>query len=181
MRKLLAILACSTCVIGLHPSQSSAQFQVGGHLGIDFESSDIFIGPHVLFDLPVELPDDDFLKLNPEFSYYLSDSGVEGVSSSFWLVSATALYPLEFEFASTYFGAGVVLAHSSFDVDVGFTGKSVALQQVSESSTDVGLNLKGGGEFGEAGARPFGEAGFVISESSWFYVQGGIRFGFGSD
>lgn len=158
-----------------NPSQTSAQFQVGGHAGVDFERSDIYIGPHVIFDLPVQVSRDDYLRLSPEFSYYLADSDVEGVSSSFWLLGATALYPLGFEFATTYFGAGLLIAHASSSVDVGTT------PGVSESATDIGLNLKAGAEFGQEGAKPFGEAGFVISDASWFFLQGGVRFGFGSD
>lgn len=176
MHKFIITCACATFVLALSPSLTSAQFQVGGHLGLDFERSDIYVGPHVVFDLPVEISGDDYLKLSPEFSYYLADSDVEGVSSSFWLLGATALYPLGFEFATTYFGAGLLIARASSSVEVGTTP-----DVVSESATDVGLILKAGAEFGREGAKPFGEGGFVLSDGSWVFLQGGVRFGFGSD
>ena len=170
-----AIFACI-----LFPTSAAAQFQIGGHVGFDFSASDLYIGPHAVFNLPVPVGSDDYLKLNPEFSYHLSDSNVPGVSYSFWLLGATALYPLGFEFASSYFGVGVILARASTSIDVDPLFEDL-LDEVGDSSTRLGLNLKVGAEFGESNVRPFGDVGYVITSEDWLYVQGGVRLGFGSE
>jgi hypothetical protein len=155
---------------------SYAQLKIGGHIGIDLDASELYLGPHVIFDLPVEVGSDDYLMLNPEVSFYLGDSDVPGVSSSRWLFAATALYPLGFETVSAYFGAGLVFSRSTYSVD-----SEVDLEDVSQtdSSNDFGLNLKAGAEFGLGNATPFAEAGLVISDGNWVYLQGGARFQFG--
>ncbi len=158
------------------PTFGQSHTQVGGQLGYDFDSSELFFGPNAVFETPIKLGDENLL-LNPEFSYYLVDD-VPGVSTSFWQLNVTALYPLKVEVADMYVGAGLGISHWSASYDSNyFLGKgSIVVPDYSDSSTDIGLNGKVGSTFGKGNVKPFAEFGFVISDSSWLYGQVGARY-----
>lgn len=149
------------------PAMTQAQNQIGGHLGYDFDSDEIFIGPNAVFETPFTLGDQQLL-VNPEFSYYFVDE-VPGEDSSFWLLNVCALYPLMVDFADAYLGAGLSISHFSYSFDR-------ARFDNSGSDTDVGLDGKVGASFGQGNVKPFGEFGFIISDNSWVYAQVGARY-----
>lgn len=180
LRSVLALLF--VCILTAYlPSSANAQTKVGGHLGYDMDSNEFFLGPNAVFETPIELGDKKLL-INPEFSYYLVDdnSGFSNYSSSFWLLAVSALYPLNVEFGDAYVGAGLVMTHwsVSYDVDLGgiFSKNANTAAKFSESNNDFGLNGKFGVAFGKGSITPVAEAGFIISDSSWLYVQGGARY-----
>lgn len=179
MKKLVHILAglALVAVLANHDVMAQENLKVGGQLGYDLDSEELYLGPHAVFDLPLQIGDVT-LQGNPEFSYYLVDNP-EGVSSSFWLLTLNALYPLNLEFADTYVGAGLAITHWSVsydEIDFFSKGSGVILTDFEESSTDIGLHAKFGAGFGSGSFQPGAEVGFIASDSSWLYLQGFVRF-----
>lgn len=145
---------------------------VGGQFGLDFDSEEFFFGPNAILELPVQIGEKNVL-LNPEFSYWLVDDG-PGVSSSFWMLSVSGLYPLGLEFADTYAGAGLAITHWSFSFDTSdlFSKRQgIIIGDLEQSSTDIGILGKVGAAFGTGNIKPGAEVGFVASDSSWLYAQ----------
>ena len=127
---LLALLLTATI-----PFASQAQGVIlGAHGGYDPDASEVLLGASVGLSLP-GVP----LVLTPGFDFYPSITG-----GSFYIVDFDANYAIPAgPGISPYVGAGVFLAHTSFDLE--------ALG--SFSGNDVGFNLNGGAAFsGKCGA-----------------------------
>jgi len=137
---------------------ANAQIRAGAHAGFDFDSSDLFVG--INGTLPVMEVGDKTLLLNPEGSYWVTSDGF-----NLFIISLNVLFPLTEGSLSAYAGGGISISFFSFDAgDFGEFGDLFGLNNISTSSTDFGLNIKGGAEMGEGKMRPFGEAGYIFNE-----------------
>jgi hypothetical protein len=182
MKNSAARLAGLVVILLVLCSPTSAQTlsQVGGHIGLDLDSNEFFFGPNVVLDSPIEVGG-QVIQINPEFSYWLEDADFEGASNSFWMITVNGLYPLAVEFADAYAGVGLAISHWSLSYDSGInnfdflTKRQNVATEISESSTDLGINFKVGASFGEGKFKPNAEFGYVASDSSWPYLQIGVR------
>ena len=154
-------------------SASNAQMKLGGHAGFDFDASDLFVGANVV--IPAFAMGDVTLLGNADFSYWVTSDNY-----NLFIIDANVLYPFAAGPVSAYAGGGVAISFFSYDGpsfdDFNFDDLFSKTSAVAASSTDFGLNLKGGGEFGEGKMRPFGELGYYIKDGGFLYIQGGLRF-----
>ncbi len=150
---------------------ANAQIRAGAHAGFDFDSSDLFVG--INGTLPVTEVGDKTLLLNPEGSYWVTSDGF-----NLFIISLNVLYPLTEGSLSAYAGGGISISFFSFDTG-GF--EDIFGVDINSSSTDFGLNIKGGAEMGEGKMRPFGEAGYIFNEGGFLFAQGGVRIQVGGD
>jgi len=150
--------------------------KVGGLVGFDLDSSELYFGPTAVFDLPINIGDATIVG-NPEFSYYLTDDS-PNTSTSFWMLTLNGMYPLNLDFAETSVGVGLAITHWSVSFDgVDFFSKgSGVISDYSDSSTDIGLHAFFEAAAKSDGMQPGAKIGFVASDSSWLYVQGFLRF-----
>ncbi len=146
-------------------SVANAQIAAGAHAGFDFDSSDLFIG--VNGTMPVMEVGEKILRVNPEASYWVTSEGF-----NLFILSVNVLYPLTTGSIGAYAGGGIAISFFSFDAPELF---DELFGDFSTSSTDFGLNLKGGAEFGEGNMRPFAEGGYFLKDGGFLYAQGGIR------
>ena len=147
---------------------ANAQTKVGAHVGFDTDDSNLMLGVNAVFTGSVKLGE-SAIRYNPEASYFLIDN------ATFFVFSLNFLYPFAIEALDVYAGAGILLSFFSYDVpDFGSLSKTTAVQ--NETDTTLGLNVKGGAEFGKGKMRPFGEVGFFIKDGGFLYLQGGLRF-----
>ena len=163
-RRLLAAFA----LITVTATTAFGQIQFGGHLGLAFSDSDLYVGGNAVFNSPWEL-NDQTVRLNPEVSFYfLEDSPV--FDQSLMVIALNGLYPLGLEFANTYVGAGVLISFYNADFDTDLIGSDF-------DDTDVGLNAKFGIDFGneDSSIIPFAEGGVQIVDGGGLWVQGGAR------
>jgi hypothetical protein len=171
-KRLLTIFALTVGLLAFSEA-ANAQFSalaVGPHAGFDFDGSDLFIGGNVIVPTNIELAGAS-LAVNGDASYWITGDGY-----SLFVIDGNMLYPisLDSESLSPYVGAGLVISFFSADVDCGSFCDLIDVD--GASSTDFGVNLKGGAEFGTNSMKPFGEVGFYLKDGSTFYVQGGVRF-----
>ncbi len=175
MNKQLQILSVFLVTIFALTSAANAQIRAGAHVGFDTDSSDLFAGINAT--IPVTEVGDKILLLNPEGSYWVTGDGF-----SLFIISVNVLYPLTTGSLSAYAGGGIAISFFSFDTgDFGEFGDLFGLNDISTSSTDFGLNIKGGAELGEGGMRPFGEVGYFLKDGGFLYLQGGIRIQVGGE
>jgi hypothetical protein len=171
MNTRFQITSAIAVIIFALPSIANAQIAVGAHGGVDFDDTDFFVGANATVPLGFEVAEKN-LVLNPELSYWVTGDGY-----SLFIISANVLYPFTEGSISAYGGAGISVSFFSFDFGDEFD--DLFGIDTSSSSTDIGLNAKGGAEFGEGKMRPFAEAGFFIKDGGFLYAQGGVRFQLG--
>ncbi len=147
------------------PRQAEAQVMVGPHVGYNQEFEELFVGANVLFQLPSMGA--GRVTFNPGFEFY---PGIDG--ADLWTLNFDALYALNAPSVAPYVGAGLNVSRISVDVDTPFGN-------ISGSSTELGLNLKGGARFGGGRVQPFAEGIFVVADQTQFMVRGGFMFGLG--
>ena len=139
-------------------SVANAQIAVGAHGGIAFSDADLFVGANATIPLGFQVGEQNLIA-NPEASYWITGEGY-----SLFIISANVLYPFSAGSINAYGGGGILISFVSVN---------------THSSTDFGLNAKGGAEFGEGKLKPFAEAGFFIKDGGFLYGQGGVRIQLG--
>jgi hypothetical protein len=162
---LLYVFAC----LSMLATTAHAQTKIGAHVGFDANDSNVALGVNAVFTGSVKLGE-SAIRYNPEASYFFVDN------VTFMVFSINFLYPFAVEAVDLYAGAGILLSLWSFDgpdLD-SFLQKTAAIQ--SQTDTSFGLNVKGGGEFGNGKMRPFGEVGYYVKDGGFLYLQGGLRF-----
>ncbi|MEM6338187.1 MAG: hypothetical protein AAF752_16555 [Bacteroidota bacterium] len=170
-RKLFTICAALLLMLGLS-STATAQVAVGAHAGFNVDAEEIYVGANAMFDLPIDLGGSVIVG-NPSVDFYpfFGDevAGVD-IDASLLVINLDALYRLTLDFGEPYVGAGLNVARASVEV-AGF----------SDSSTDIGINIKAGSLFGEAGSgfRPFGEVGIALGGAESLFIRGGAVFSLG--
>ena len=122
-------------LVAAPPVQAQSPWEVGPHLGVNLENDEILLGAVGRLNLS-SLP----ITLNPGFEFY---PGLDG--GSLFALNFDVQYQLEAETVEPYVGGGISWARFSPD---GGT-----------SSSDAGLNLKGGVSFNPASrTHPYVEA-----------------------
>lgn len=170
-----------TALLFVCAGSARAQFNLGAHAGYDVDFEELFIGANAMVPIGLEIAE-QLIRLNLDGSYYLAGEGLTVLA-----FDGNLIYPFQVEGSSIkpYAGAGLVIFYTSVDTpDIGdfdfddFFSKSAAVANVT--STDIGLSLKGGSEFGSGGAiTPFAEAFLYLKDGSTFGVMGGVRFALG--
>ncbi|MFC2085719.1 hypothetical protein ACFLRO_00750 [Bacteroidota bacterium] len=171
---LLRYQLSSTILIALFAltNAANAQIGVGPLVGIAFDGSDLFVGGNATIPMGFQVAEQNLI-LNPGASYYLIDN------VTLFIIDVNLLYPFAAGSFNAYAGAGLLVSFWSADYgDVSGFLDDLGID-TSSSSTDFGLNVKGGAEFGEGSIRPFGEVGFQIKDGGSLYAQGGARFQLG--
>ena len=124
---------------------------IGPRLGADVlgDVEEVFFGLDVRLGIP-SLP----VAVNPTFDYYLTDSGFD-----FYQLSVNALLNINapgMPTISPYVGAGLGIARTSVDVDLGSFGS------ISGDDTDIGINLIGGGSIDAGSFHPFAQVQITL-------------------
>ena len=90
-----------------------------------------------------------------------------GVDNSFWELNANAHYIFVSKANATVYALG----------GLNFANQEVSVGGVSVSSSEVGLNLGGGAEFGLGFATLYTEAKYALSDFDQLDISAGLRFG----
>ena len=144
--KTLRTAFCALFLAGLlaaPPVQAQSPWEVGPHLGVNLDNDEILLGAVGRLHL-ASLP----ITLNPGFEFY---PGLDG--GSLFALNFDVQYQLEAETVEPYVGGGISWARLSPDVGT--------------SSSDVGLNIKGGVSFNPASrTHPYAEAVLNFADGS---------------
>ncbi len=158
--KMLRITSCALLLFGLvvaRPAQAQTPWELGPLVGVNLENDELLVG--AVARIPLTSLS---ITLNPGLEFY---PGIE--NESLFVLNFDLQYQLDAETVKPYVGGGLSWARSSPD------GGS--------SSSDVGLNLKGGLVFNPASrTRPYGEAvvNFGGGRESLIF-RGGLLFTIG--
>jgi hypothetical protein len=149
------------------PTTTQAQVAIGPYAGYNLDAEEFYFGTNVRFTIPAAIGN-SFLVANPGFDYYpFIGSDVEGldVSASYYAFNFDVFYPFvtSSESLTPYVGAGLLISRASVEV-----------LGMSQSDTDVGLNLKGGAMFGSGRVQPFGEGVLAIAGNTGLMLKGGV-------
>lgn len=156
MKKLLAVAGVLVVALPLLAPRAEAQFAFIPYLGYDIDVEELFLGVAVQFDLPVGAP--IALAVRPGAEYFFVGSGVTLMQFNGDVVAT--LMPAAP--VGVFAGAGLAIRHVSID-------------GVDASSTDLGLNLFGGAEFGTGFLVPFVQARLTVADGSAVAFMGGAR------
>jgi hypothetical protein len=144
---LLAFAAASYAAAQARP-------HLGGHIGINTDFEDFYLGAHGTFPLS------RIVELYPSFDLYFPDNGtLLGINGDFKF-----LIPTDRGFGF-YAGPGLGILYSSFD---------------DEDDTSVGLNLFGGIESRRGKVHPFLEVRTLVHDDTSFQLAFGLNITLGS-
>lgn len=131
------------------------------------DDADFGIGARVV----AGVPDYAGFEVAGSFDYFFPDGDVD-----YWEINGNVLYNFAIEGVDSfrpYAGAGLNVAR--FDANVEDTG--IPGFEFDGSSTELGLNLVGGGKFAtDAAVTPFVEARLEIEGGEQFVLTGGLLF-----
>jgi len=149
------------------PSRAHAQWTVGPHGGYNVDASEVNLGATAQFTLPAKIGTVQ-LVANPGFEFY----PFIGAGASLLVFNFDLAYPVPAKAnVEPFVGAGLSLTRAGASVTIPGVGT------ISSSSTDLGLNLKGGVLFGKGKPmRPFAEGTLLISGASTLVLRGGVQF-----
>lgn len=175
MKTRLACVAAIAMLLGVSPAAGQA------HLGAELAyANDLDLGVGLRIDVPVEAVHERF-HVTGSFLYFFpgeSSDEIPGVSADieYWEVNANGRFRIANDDANLtpYIGAGLNIGRLTGSVDISGVGGT------SESSTELGLNLLGGLEFGRGPSRPFVEGRFEVGGGEQFIIAGGITIPIGS-
>jgi hypothetical protein len=156
----------AAAVVGT-PSETKAQWAMGPHAGYNIDASEVNLGVTAHISIPGVKIGAVQLVANPGFELYpFMGSGASMVVFNFDLAyPVPAAGPI-----SPYVGAGLMF--SRFAASATIPGGTITV-----SSTDVGLNLKGGVLFSKGKTvRPFAEGTLVVSDATTLVLRGGVQF-----
>ena len=158
--KMLRITSCALLLFGLvvaRPAQAQTPWELGPLLGVDLDRDELLIGAVARIPL-TSLP----ITLNPGLEFY---PGID--NGSLFVLNFDVQYELDAETVKPYVGGGISWARFS--------------QDGGSSSSDVGLNLKGGLVFNPASrTRPYGEAVLNFANSNGALIfKAGVLFTIG--
>lgn len=163
MKKTLLTLAV-TAVLALSAGQADAQLRFGGQLSFGSES-DFGIGARTEFGL--ESLYENLFGI-ASLDYFFIDCP-SSASCSYIELNANAALPIPLEGSplNPYVGAGLHLARAA-----------VSVGDISNSDSEIGLNLLAGSKFPAEGRRwtPFAELRLGISGGEQLVISGGILF-----
>jgi hypothetical protein len=164
---LLTGAVLGTAAIMGTPSQARAQWTVGPHFGYHLDASEANLGATAHIPVPGAKIGTVQLVANPGFEFY----PFIGSGASMFAFNFDIAYPIPAAGpVAPYVGAGLGIFRTS--VTVTFAGGSI-----TASSTDVGLNLKGGAIFMKGKTiQPFGEGTLVVSNATTLVLRGGVLF-----
>ena len=151
------------------------------HLGAELAyANDLDLGVGLRVDVPVAAVHEQF-RLVGSFLYFFpgeSSDEIPGVDADveYWEANVNGRFRIATDDASLtpYVGAGLNIGRLTGSVDITGVGGT------SESSTELGLNLLGGVEFGRGPSRPFVEGRFEVGGGEQFVVSGGITIPLGN-
>ena len=158
--KLALTLLSLSCAVALaQPASAQTRFGAQASFGDDV---DLGLGGRVALGMTERVHLVGTLDV-----FFPSTEGLD-----YWEVNANATYSFD-EGARPlvpYVGAGLNLARASIEPG----GSST-----SDSSTDLGLNILGGAQFGQWAVVPYAELRVELGGGDQFVVTGGILFGGG--
>lgn len=170
IRSLVLALALATpVVLCVAPSNASAQFRIGPHIGASFDDADPLIGLDMWIGL-VDITDSIELHLNPAFSWYFP-------GDHFTHFSFDANVPFLFLLSGTdivapYAAPGFAIHHRRWDWD-----DHPWRSDWHGSETDAAFNLIGGAMFLPQGRiNPFVQFKAVLSDHSDGVFMTGVLF-----
>lgn len=149
------------------PSHVRAQWGIAPYAGYNIDAQELHLGAAAQFTLPAKIGTVQ-LTATPGVDLY----PFVGSGASLYMFYFDLGYPIETTSTlAPYVGAGLSVTHASASVTI------PGLGTISSSSTNVGLNLKGGTFFNKGKPmRPFAEAVLVISTGSTLLLRGGVQF-----
>lgn len=165
---LVTGIVLGTAAVVASPSQVRAQWAIGPHAGYNIDASEVNLGATAHISVPGAKIGKVQLVANPGFEFY----PFIGTGASLLVFNFDVAYPVPAAGpVAPYVGAGLMFSRSSFSITIPGGGT------ISGSSTDVGLNLKGGVLFAKGKlVRPFAEATLVVSGAATLVLRGGVQF-----
>jgi opacity protein-like surface antigen len=152
---------------------AQAQLQVGG--GLAFGTEIEKLGLQITGNLPVA--QEGKIRAAPDLIFYLKDDFGTG-DLRWWEVNLNGNYLfMEGEEYNVYALAGINIANVNFDFDVNIPG--VPGVGFDQSSTELGLNIGGGIEYGVPFGNLYGEAKYILSDFDQLVISAGVRIPFG--
>ena len=157
--KMHRTAACALLLFGLvaaPPAQAQTPWEIGPHLGVNLDNNEILVGAIARIHLS-SLP----ITLNPGIEFY---PGVD--PGSLFALNFDVQYQLEAETVEPYVGGGIAWLR---------TGGTLG------SSSDIGLNLKGGLVFNPASrTQPYVDAALTFANGDEALIfRGGVLFTIG--
>ncbi len=179
--RLSLVVLAALVLVGVGSNASAADrplsFGVQGSYGSD--DTNFAIGGRLVLDLGSQVEN---VEVVGTFDYFFpsvaDDVDIPGIDFDvkYWEANANVIYkyPLSGSSMVPYGGVGLNYAHASASasVDLGDLGD----YGMSESESDVGLNILGGVLFGTGSTKFFVEAKIEAGGGELFVVSGGIRF-----
>ena len=143
-------------LVAAPPAQAQTPWEIGPHLGVNLDNDEILVGFVARLHLS-SLP----ITLNPGIEFY---PGVD--PGSLFALNFDVQYQLEAETVEPYVGAGIAWLR---------TGSTLG------STSDAGLNLKGGLVFNPANrTQPYAEAALTFADGDEFLIfRAGVLFTIG--
>lgn len=164
LSRLVKGLAAAAILLSLSLGTAEAQttIDVGPRIGYELDDVEsLFIGVDSRFGIDA-LP----ILIAPYFDYYFPDGDV-----TLFQLGVNAIYEfgIDNQAFTPYAGAGLAISRISWDYsDFGVN--------VSDSSTEPGLNLFAGATFGFGQMRPFAQVGLSLGDWDFFTIGGGLLF-----
>ncbi|NNF29327.1 MAG: outer membrane beta-barrel protein [Gemmatimonadetes bacterium] len=175
MMNRLVCAAAAALIAGAQPA--AAQNYLGAELAY---ANDLDLGVGLRVDLPLEAVHERF-RVTGSFIYFFpgeSSDEIPGVDADleYWEINANGRFRIANDDVSLtpYVGAGINIGRLTGSVDISGVGGA------SESSTELGLNVLGGLEFGRGPSRPFVEVRYEVGGGEQLVVSGGINIPIGS-
>lgn len=162
MKKLLTLAAVLAVAVPLMAPKAEAQFQFIPYLGYDFDIGDgsLLIGVGAEFDVLQAVPLG--IAIRPSAEYYFVDSPA-GVDFNFFQLNTDVIADLATPLTGVGVFGGAGLAFGFFDSDV------------TDSSTEFGVNILGGAELLTGFVSPFVQARVTLMDGTRFGIQGGVK------
>ncbi|MDZ4698198.1 MAG: hypothetical protein SH809_00715 [Rhodothermales bacterium] len=160
-------------LLALRPMDATAQLQIGG--GLAFGTEIEKLGVQISANLPVA--QEGKIRAAPDLIFYMKDDFGAG-EVRWWEVNLNANYLfVEAEDYTIYALGGINIANVNFDYDIEVP--EVPGFGFDASSTELGLNIGGGVEYGMAFGNLYGEAKYILSDFDQLVISAGVRIPIG--
>lgn len=170
-------IACATATLLFAiAAPAAAQIYVSPEVAF---ASDFNIGVGFGVEVPVEEVNDRFSIHGNALYFFPGESAEEipGVDADvdYWELNANGRFriPLADQSWTPYLGAGLNIGRVSGSVSIDGVGST------KETSTELGVNVLGGVQFGDGASRPFVEGRYELGGGEQFVLSGGISLAIG--
>lgn len=172
MKKLSLLSFCALFIMLFTQTTNAQGIKVGGGFIYGTDIEELGLQVNGVIDLPVTN-----LRAAADIGFFFVED-IGDIDSNFWTFNANAHYLFDAIPSATVYGlAGLNFATASVSGDLTIPG--VGTTSFDDSSTEVGLNVGGGAEFGLGPVDAFTELKYVLGDASQVVFTAGVRLGIG--